>query len=55
MAKQPERSARFRAAVERFDRANAEDPNLETAGEVPRPKELLYAQRMTRTFCPRGI
>ena len=47
MTEQPERSGRFRAAVERFDRANAEDPNLETAGVVPQPKELLYSQRMT--------
>jgi hypothetical protein len=34
----PEASERFRAAIRRFDAANAEDPNGE---------ELLYAQRMS--------
>jgi hypothetical protein len=34
---------RFQRAIDLFDAANAEDPNLD-AGE---PKELLYARRMT--------
>lgn len=40
-------SGRFRAAIARFDRANAEDPRLETADGAPQPKEGLYAQRMS--------
>lgn len=40
-------SERFRGAVARFDRANAEDPNVETVDGVSHPKELLYAQRMS--------
>ena len=40
-------SERFRNAVARFDRANAEDPNVETVDGASRPKELLYAQRMS--------
>ena len=31
----------------RFDRANAEDPNLETVDGASHPKELLYARRMS--------
>lgn len=42
-----EPSARFRDAVARFDRANAEDPRAETVDGVAHPKELLYAQRMS--------
>ncbi len=38
---------RFRRAVERFDAANAEDPNRELADGVEQPKELVYARRMT--------
>lgn len=40
-------SARFERAIARFDAANAEDPNREMAGGRERPKELLYAERMT--------
>ena len=40
-------SERFRNAVARFDRANAEDPNVETVDGASQPKELLYAQRMS--------
>lgn len=47
MSQSFEPSERFRDAVERFDRANAEDPNVETADGVSHPKELLYAQRMS--------
>jgi hypothetical protein len=41
-------SERFRAAIERFDAANAADPNREPdpAG-VEQPRELLYARRMS--------
>ncbi len=35
--------ARFERAIALFDAANAEDPNLDEG----RPKELLYAERMT--------
>lgn len=42
-----EPSERFREAVARFDRANAEDPNVETADGASHPKELLYARRMS--------
>lgn len=38
---------RFRRAVERFDAANAEDPNRERADGAEQPKELVYARRMT--------
>jgi Domain of unknown function (DUF4202) len=38
---------RYQAAVAAFDKANAEDPNKETAKGKEYPKELLYAQRMT--------
>ena len=39
--------ARFRAAVERLDAANREDPHREVFGGKEYPKELLYARRMT--------
>ena len=38
---------RHRHAIARFDAANAEDPNRETVNGVERPKELVYAERMT--------
>lgn len=38
---------RFKAAIARFDAANAEDPTTEVFQGVVYPKELLYAQRMT--------
>jgi len=47
MSRTIESSERFREAVARFDRANAEDPNVETVDGASRPKELLYAQRMS--------
>ncbi len=40
-------SDRFQRAIERFDDANAKDPNRETVDGVDQPKELLYARRMT--------
>ena len=40
-------SERFARAIARFDAANGEDPNRESDGGGVRPKELLYAERMT--------
>ncbi len=37
----------YQAAITAFDKANAEDPNKETADGKEYPRELLYAQRMT--------
>ncbi len=51
------RSKRFREAIARFDRLNAEDPNVETADGADHPTELLYAQRMSAAlerFAPVG-
>ncbi|MYH30119.1 MAG: DUF4202 domain-containing protein [Acidobacteria bacterium] len=47
MSRTFEPSERFREAMARFDRANAEDPNVETVDGASHPKELLYAQRMS--------
>ena len=44
---QPADPGRFEAALRRFDEENARDPNVETADGVSRPRELLYAQRLT--------
>jgi len=38
---------RFTRAIARFDAANGEDPNLESVDGRARPKELLYAERLT--------
>ncbi len=38
---------RFRLALDKFDAANAQDPNQEEFEGKPYPKELIYAQRMT--------
>ena len=38
---------RFTRAIARFDAANAEDPNVELVDGRPRPKALLYAERLT--------
>lgn len=40
-------TARFQQAIEKFDAANVQDPNLEMSDGKSYPKELLYAQRMT--------
>jgi hypothetical protein len=40
-------SERFNRAIARFDAANAQDPNRESAGGREQPKELLYAERMS--------
>ena len=44
---QPRDPRLFEAAIRRFDEENARDPNRETAGGVPHPRELLYARRLT--------
>jgi len=38
---------RFQAALDRFDAANAEDPNRELDQGAEHPKELLYGRRMS--------
>ena len=38
---------KFHCAIERFDGANAEDPNRELADGREQPKELLYARRLS--------
>ncbi len=43
----PAEDPRFRAAIDRFDAANAGDPNSTMVDGAPQPKELVYAQRMT--------
>jgi hypothetical protein len=40
-------TARFDRAIALFDAANAADPNVETVDGRARPKELVYAERMT--------
>ena len=40
-------ASRFDRAIARFDAANAADPNVETLDGIARPKELVYAERMT--------
>lgn len=40
-------SSAFASAIEKFDTANARDPNLERAEGAWHPRELLYARRLT--------
>jgi hypothetical protein len=40
-------ATRFDRAVARFDAANAEDPNREIVDGRERPKEIVYAERLT--------
>jgi hypothetical protein len=44
---QPLDSARFNAAIRRFDDENARDPNVEIVNGSPQPRELVYARRLT--------
>ena len=44
---QPTNPARFETALRRFDDSNARDPNVEIADGVARPRELLYARRLS--------
>ncbi len=39
--------SKFELAIQAFDKANAEDPNIEVAEGIQVPKELLYGQRMS--------
>lgn len=39
--------ARFENALRRFDEANARDPHTEVVAGVVRPRELVYAERLT--------
>src|SRR5688572_29360637 len=38
---------RFEAALRRFDEENSRDPNREIVNGVGRPRELVYAERLT--------
>jgi uncharacterized protein DUF4202 len=52
---QPADAARFEAALRRFDEENSRDPNSENVDGVPHPRELVYAQWLTRwvlKLCP---
>jgi len=40
-------TARFAAAVRRFDEANSRDPNLESVNGQSQPRERIYAQWLT--------
>jgi len=51
----PSDRSRFEAAYRRFDAANSLDPNLEIVEGVARPRELVYAERLTQwvlNLCP---
>src|SRR5215204_1637932 len=43
----PPANSRFHAAIQRFDAANARDPNITVADGTPQPKQLVYARRIT--------
>jgi len=45
---QPKDPGKFETAIRRFDEENSRDPNRETVNGVAHPRELLYAQRVTR-------
>ena len=40
-------SQRLKQVLERIDRLNAEDPNKELVEGTPRPRELVYSERLT--------
>jgi hypothetical protein len=40
-------SDKFQRAIQRFDEENSRDPNAEFADGVHRPRELVYAERLT--------
>jgi len=40
-------SNQIRKAIEAFDKANSQDPNIELVNGIEMPKELIYGQRMT--------
>ncbi len=46
---------KFHAALRRFDEENSQDPNVETVEGLARPRELVYAERLTAwvlKLCP---
>ncbi|MFC2109158.1 DUF4202 domain-containing protein [Bacteroidota bacterium] len=43
-------SEKFNKAIELFDKANSEDPTIELFEGKEFPKEILYAERMTRVL-----
>ncbi len=48
-------AVRFETALRRFDEANSRDPNQELVAGIARPRELIYAERLTdwvRKLCP---
>ncbi len=45
-----ERSNQFQAAIAAFDALNEQDPNKETVSGKLVPKEVLYAQRMSKSL-----
>ena len=50
-----ENAERFAVALQRFDEENSRDPNLETVDGLARPRELVYAERLTAwvlKLCP---
>ncbi|SPE61673.1 conserved hypothetical protein [Verrucomicrobia bacterium] len=52
---QPTDPARFETALRRFDEENARDPNLEPVERAAQPRELVYAQWLTKwvlKLCP---
>jgi len=40
-------SERFQRAIRRFDEENSRDPNVEVVNGASRPRELVYAERLT--------
>src|SRR6185436_15230903 len=47
--------SRFEAAYRSFDAANSLDPSREIIDGIPRPRELVYAERLTQwvlNLCP---
>src|SRR5439155_1350537 len=48
-------ACRFQAALRRFDEENSRDPNVEIVDGIARPRELVYAERLTNwvlKLCP---
>lgn len=43
----PTDHARFVRAIQAFDASNSQDPNKVVVNDVERPKEVVYAERMT--------
>lgn len=51
----PQEPHRFQAALRRFDEENAQDPHLEVVEGAARPRELVYAHRLSEwveRLCP---